>query len=462
MKKIIITILTLTTLLSSCGQNDTISNNDKYETKIVLSAFNDLVSKPTLDESLLKDLPKLVDLSQDMTPAKSQADRGTCTIFSTIGLVEATIKKDLGMEVNLSEEYMNYSSKQQGSYQSTEGSVISVNAKAINLDGMLLEEDWAYQASWFRKGFPCASFKATDSSAPPICFSHNKPNTLAQDRKIIAKNIRFSVIYKNTNAIINFLATYKRPLLLSVNVNFNGWPSTGVTDYNEKLRQECLALTANCGGHSIVLTGYDMDKRVFMFKNSWGKKWGNNGFGTIPFDAVDKYTSEPLWHAKVIGEVIIPKPRNSVLNLQKFESTATLKKGKSLEIKVDGDISETSGKMLYVTSYLVKKNRSFAKDLPTEKNTELISLYDPAEQRTYGDDVVRVGTHTIPNEENSIIFESLNDSKLIIPSTSLAIPTIEALIQSKQYDLALRTTLYVHGDENGFVEVKRIYLPLRK
>ena len=460
MKKIIFTTLAFSAILTSCGPNNTISNNDKYETKIVLSAFNDLVSKPSLDESLLSDLPKLVDLSEDMTPVKNQADRGTCTVFSTIGLVEATIKKDLGVEVNLSEEYMNFSSKNQGLYQTTEGSVISINTKSINLDGLLLEEDWSYQASWFRRGFPCASYKSTDKSAPAICFSHNKPNTLALSRKIDAKNINFSVINKNTNEIIKFLAIKKRPLIMSVNVNFNGWSKTGETNYNETLRQECIAGTANCGGHSILLTGYDMEKREFMFKNSWGKKWGKNGYGTIPFDVVDKYTSEILWNAKILGEVQIPSSRNSALNLQKFNSSGTLKKGKSIKVKLDGDISETSGKMFYITSFLVKKHVRFSKDQPVELNTEIINLYDLEEQKTFGDEIVRVTTHTIPNEENSIIFESLNDSKLIIPSKSLTIPTIDVLIESTYYDLALRTTLYVHGDEDGFVVVDRLYSPL--
>ena len=36
------------------------------------------------------------------------------------------------------------------------------------------------------------------------------------------------------------------------------------------------------GYHAIVITGYDLDKKVFEFKNSWGNDWGDNGYGTLP------------------------------------------------------------------------------------------------------------------------------------------------------------------------------------
>ena len=36
------------------------------------------------------------------------------------------------------------------------------------------------------------------------------------------------------------------------------------------------------GGHVVVLTGYNAEKEEYIFKNSWGDTWGNNGFGTMP------------------------------------------------------------------------------------------------------------------------------------------------------------------------------------
>lgn len=38
------------------------------------------------------------------------------------------------------------------------------------------------------------------------------------------------------------------------------------------------------GGHAITICGYNRRERVFHVRNSWGQKWGNKGYGTIPFD----------------------------------------------------------------------------------------------------------------------------------------------------------------------------------
>ncbi len=38
------------------------------------------------------------------------------------------------------------------------------------------------------------------------------------------------------------------------------------------------------GGHAVSLVGYDDTKRAWLIRNSWGKEWGENGFGWISWD----------------------------------------------------------------------------------------------------------------------------------------------------------------------------------
>lgn len=40
------------------------------------------------------------------------------------------------------------------------------------------------------------------------------------------------------------------------------------------------------GGHAILLVGYDDTRRLFKFRNSWGRDWGNEGYGRIPYDYI--------------------------------------------------------------------------------------------------------------------------------------------------------------------------------
>lgn len=43
------------------------------------------------------------------------------------------------------------------------------------------------------------------------------------------------------------------------------------------------------GGHAILCVGYDVQAQRFSFRNSWGPEWGQQGYGTIPFE----YLTDP-------------------------------------------------------------------------------------------------------------------------------------------------------------------------
>ena len=461
MNKMFLVSIVFSTVLASCSNKPAATSKASFKTKIVLGAYSDMTSYPSLDESKLTDLPKLVDLSADMTPAKNQGDRGTCTFFTTIGIIEGAIKKDLKTEVNFSEEYLNYAAKKIGNYSQVEGSIISDNVRAMRSQGLLLEEDWAYQATWFEKGRPCADYKPTDSKAPKTCFSHNKPNKKAMSRLIDGRGIAISSLGKDTNTIIRFLAEKQRPLVMSVNVNFNGWPDSGETNYNQELREECNNSPSDCGGHSIILTGYDMEKRVFMFKNSWGNDWGKNGYGTIPFDVVDNYVNEILYYATVTGDVVLPAGKSAEIVLNKFEVETVKNEDKSIYVVVDADVAETSGKMIYISSYLVKKSRNYVTEAPSDGNSELVRVASD-EQEVAGDAYARTSVATVPKEENEFKIVSAEvGASLLLTAKMMSVPSIDAVLGNPDFDKYLRTTIYVHTDDSSFKVLKRIYTPVQ-
>ncbi len=45
------------------------------------------------------------------------------------------------------------------------------------------------------------------------------------------------------------------------------------------------------GGHCMLIVGYDNADRTFLLRNSWGTKWGQQGYGTMPYD----YILSPQW-----------------------------------------------------------------------------------------------------------------------------------------------------------------------
>lgn len=59
------------------------------------------------------------------------------------------------------------------------------------------------------------------------------------------------------------------------------------------------------GSHCVLLIGYDDNKRVFIFQNSWGTTWGDKGYGYLPYDYIDKFIVES-WVACSFN-VLFPK-----------------------------------------------------------------------------------------------------------------------------------------------------------
>ncbi len=60
------------------------------------------------------------------------------------------------------------------------------------------------------------------------------------------------------------------------------------------------------GGHAIVLVGYDDTKRVgsdvgaFRFANSWGKVWGDHGFGWLPYRFFERGHATDPWSLRAV------------------------------------------------------------------------------------------------------------------------------------------------------------------
>ena len=104
-------------------------------------------------------------------------------------------------------------------------------------------------------------------------------------------------------------------------MNKRGWNGeTGYVTHNEQLRQECLKNKDLCGGHSIVITGYNLKKRTFSFKNSWGKDGGQNGYGTMPFAYVNQYMQGNPTAAYLTQKVDLPIDHNTTLPRPSFNN----------------------------------------------------------------------------------------------------------------------------------------------
>lgn len=247
-----------------------------------------------IDSSLYDDpkIPRILDLHKIQSDVRSQGNRGACTYFVFTSLVESLFKKELKKEVDLSEEYLAWSGKAKKKLRIfDEGSSVAVNAASFQEFGFMLEQDMPYQPSWFDPGYPC-EFQKNSQTIDPICFSHQAPDP----SKTIFKGDQFvfEEVHSRSIDVVQALARHRTPVTISMIGHHRMWDEskdTGDFFLSPQHKLECQRNAKLCGGHAVLATGYDLNKRILFIKNSWGKEWGNQGYGTISFDYLDQMSA---------------------------------------------------------------------------------------------------------------------------------------------------------------------------
>uniref|UniRef100_N1QXW2 Thiol protease SEN102 n=1 Tax=Aegilops tauschii TaxID=37682 RepID=N1QXW2_AEGTA len=94
------------------------------------------------------------------------------------------------------------------------------------------------------------------------------------DKKVEGRISNFRYVRRNEDALEKAVA--KQPVIVTVQGDHLQWYNGGIMDYKFDKR-----LT---GWHAVLVVGYGTDSRgvkYWRIKNSWGKSWGEGGFGRI-------------------------------------------------------------------------------------------------------------------------------------------------------------------------------------
>jgi C1A family cysteine protease len=217
-----------------------------------------------------------VDLRSGFSAAKAQGRRNMCNVFAATSLAEFLVNQQENSKSDFSEEFLfydakyNYTDRPELRVYKTGGGLGGYVAVLALQGGVVSERDWPFNPSWENPS-PAPPVTDSDVGVPPADISN----------KILG--YRFSPLAIRRSEIRDFIISERKPVAINLMVYFgNIDTATGrISQPTDAQRLACLSSGRDCGGHVVLLVGYDQARNEFIFRNSWGPKWGDGGYGRV-------------------------------------------------------------------------------------------------------------------------------------------------------------------------------------
>jgi len=204
-------------------------------------------------------LTKNVDYTSKLSPVRDQGEEGTCVAFATAtGMKEYQEMADYEKLILLSPRFIYNECKKLDDMPEVEGTTIRISMKVLKAKGVCQEKFWPYRP------------RQTDKAKKGALTNAKKFRVVSYARILNLNELRFCLYSKG-------------PCVIGVEV-FEGFmkTKTGVVPLPKK-SEEAL------GGHAICVVGYDDREKLIKFKNSWSIKWGQKGYGFLPYAYIERY-----------------------------------------------------------------------------------------------------------------------------------------------------------------------------
>ena len=235
-----------------------------------------------------RSLRSSVDLREWCSPIEDQRNLGSCTAQAGAGIIEYYERKAYGRHIEASRLFLYKVTRNLMKIKGDTGSFLRTTMGAMTLFGVPPEEYWPYTDDE----------AAFDREPPAFCYA------FAQNFQAI-KYFRHDPPGVKPAEVLSKLKTY-----LS-----KGHPAMfGFTVYNSMEQAEKTGRIPFPspkekieGGHAIVAVGYDDKMKIknnfgkaettgaLLIRNSWGKVWGEQGYGWLPYEYVLKGLAEDFW-----------------------------------------------------------------------------------------------------------------------------------------------------------------------
>jgi hypothetical protein len=230
-------------------------------------------------------LPSKVDYSSEAGPVGEQGRLGTCVGWALVdGLKEWQEYKESGRRVELSVMYLWQKAKKideftSNEYEQAAGTSLKAGLSVLLKYGVPEEHYWPYGAPE-----PTIGKEKLDERAWKYRIGRYEDLISHYSRKYRLANEGPFVM--SLPLYINWLSVGSSGVL--------PLPPAPFIPYNEDIFHPFQNRKGRClGGHAVLVVGYDDEKKRYRFKNSFGEKWGEDGYGYISYEYEQVIFSPP-------------------------------------------------------------------------------------------------------------------------------------------------------------------------
>lgn len=224
--------------------------------------------------SVLRALPAAVDLRPNFQPIMDQGSLGSCVGCAVSDAFEFICRRQ-GKVFNPSPLFAYYNARLlDGAEGWDAGAYIRDGVKGLNQYGVCTLATWPYRIGMVTAKPPAKAYREAESNQT-LAYSRVDNTDLDQIKARLSEG--FPVVFGFT-----VYESFER-------IGSNGrMPMPKPTE-------------AALGGHAVLAVGYDNHAERVICRNTWGKRWGDKGHFTMPYEFIgSREYADDFWTIEVV------------------------------------------------------------------------------------------------------------------------------------------------------------------
>ena len=243
--------------------------------------IDEVLSKSASLKKARKAMPSTVDLRRWCSPIEDQGNLGSCTANAGVGMMEYYERHALDKYMDASRLFLYKVTRNLMGFKGDDGAYLRDTMKAMVLFGVPPEKYWPYDIPRF------------NDEPTAFCYSFAQSYQALRYYRLDPPKTKHSDVLKTVK---QYLAA-DLPSMFGFSV-YSSMPS--LDDGKGEIPYPAPGDTLE-GGHAVLAVGYDDNKKIgkekgaLLIRNSWSTRWGDKGYGWLPYAYVDHGLADDFW-----------------------------------------------------------------------------------------------------------------------------------------------------------------------